>query len=297
VALWSGWAWAFFPYAIYFPVERIWGTWLSTLLVAILFLTSLHLEKSTRLWHWIGFGLLWGFAALNEPVVLAAWPFMTGWSCYRLHRRKMRWAVPLFAMVLALIVIVTPWFARNYAVFGRFIPFRDTLGLELQVGNSGDLSHWHPLMAGPWHNPEEWQAFAGLGEVRYMEREKQRAIAFIRSHPGWFAIATVRRFGYIWTGFWSFDKQYLSAEPLDPPNVFLCTGLTILALIGLRRLWRKNSALAMYLALVLLFFPAVYYVTHVEVYFRRQIDPLILVLAVYALVRNTDERYEPVPEI
>src|SRR5262249_36207123 len=38
VGLWSGWAWVVFPYAIYFPVERIWGTWLSTLLVTLLFL-------------------------------------------------------------------------------------------------------------------------------------------------------------------------------------------------------------------------------------------------------------------
>src|SRR5271157_6026765 len=27
VAKWSGWVWAFCPYAIYFPVERIWETW------------------------------------------------------------------------------------------------------------------------------------------------------------------------------------------------------------------------------------------------------------------------------
>jgi len=37
LALWSGWAWAFFPYAIYFPAERIWSTWLSTALFSVLF--------------------------------------------------------------------------------------------------------------------------------------------------------------------------------------------------------------------------------------------------------------------
>jgi 4-amino-4-deoxy-L-arabinose transferase-like glycosyltransferase len=296
-ALWSGWAWVLFPYAIYFPVERIWGTWLSTLLVTILFLISLYLENSARLWHWVGFGLLWGFAALNEPAVMAAWPFMTGWSCYRLRRQRLRWAAPLLASVLALIVVVTPWFVRNYAAFGRVIPFRDTLGLELYVGNNGDLSHWHPYWSGPWHNPAEWQAFKDLGEVRFMEWDKHRGIAFIRSHPLWFAVATIRRFGYIWTGFWSFDKQYLAGEPLDPPNVFMCTALTILALVGLRRVWRKDSALGMYFALLLFFFPLVFYLTHPEVYARRQIDPLILVLAVYAMLRNTDNPNRPVPEL
>jgi 4-amino-4-deoxy-L-arabinose transferase-like glycosyltransferase len=37
-AKWSGWGWAFFPYAVYFPVERIWETWLATLLLSLLFL-------------------------------------------------------------------------------------------------------------------------------------------------------------------------------------------------------------------------------------------------------------------
>jgi uncharacterized membrane protein len=34
---------------------------------------------------------------------------------------------------------------------------------------------------------------------------------------------------------------------------------------------------------MMLCLPLVYYVTHVEVYYRRQIDPMMLVLAVYAI--------------
>ena len=60
VASWSGWAWAFFPYAVYFPAERIWSTWLSTALFSVLFLWTLYLERSARLSRWIGVGLLWG---------------------------------------------------------------------------------------------------------------------------------------------------------------------------------------------------------------------------------------------
>ena len=150
-------------------------------------------------------------------------------------------------------------------------------------------------MIGPWHNDEEWKAFKELGELRYMDGEKQRGIEFIRNHPGWFAWVTVRRFVYIWTGYWSFDKAYLLQEPLDPPNIVFCTSLTVLALLGLRRLWRSDRALAALFTLVLFFFPAIYYLTHVEVYFRRQIDPLILVLAVYAVIRITKESNEPIP--
>jgi 4-amino-4-deoxy-L-arabinose transferase-like glycosyltransferase len=296
LAVWSGWAWAFFPYGIYFPVERIWGTWLSTLLVSVLLLVTLYLEKSSDFWRWIGYGVLWGVTALTEPVVMSAWPFMTGWAAYRLYRNKSRWLLPLAASVLALVIVVTPWFVRNYSVFGRFVPFRDTLGLELHVGNSGDTFHWHPRFIGPWHNDEEWKAFKDLGELAYMEREKQRGMDYIRSHPAGFVLATTRRFIYIWTGFWSFDKRYLAEEPLDPPNVFFCTALTVFMLIGLRRLWGTDGERAAFFILLLLFFPTAFYLTHTEVYARRQIDPLIVVLAVYAVSRGTDRSGKPVGE-
>jgi hypothetical protein len=191
---------------------------------------------------------------------------------------------------------VTPWFVRNYSVFGRFVPFRDTLGLELHVGNSGDTFHWHPRFIGPWHNDEEWKAFKDLGELAYMEREKQRGMDYIRSHPGGFVLATTRRFIYIWTGFWSFEKRYLAEEPLDPPNVFFSTALTVLMLIGLRRLWRADWERAAFFILLLFFFPTAFYLTHPEVYARRQIDPLIVVLAVYAVLRGTDRSGKPVGE-
>ena len=284
IGLWCGWAWAFFPYAIYFPEERIWGTWLATLLVSILFVISIYLEQSVRLWPWIGYGLLWAFTALTEPVAFSAWPFMTAWCCYCLYRRKLSWRLPLMASVLALVAAVVPWFVRNEVVFGRFIPFRDTLGLELFVGNSGDTSHWHPSWTGPWHNAEDWAAFQKLGEVAYMEREKRMGMEFIRNHPRWFATATLRRFVYIWTGYWSFDKEYLAGEPLDPPNVLLCTTVTLFALWGLVCLWGTDPQRAVYLGLLLLCFPLVFYVTHPEVYVRRQIDPLVVVLAVYGVL-------------
>jgi 4-amino-4-deoxy-L-arabinose transferase-like glycosyltransferase len=284
VALWSGWAWAFFPYAIYFPVERIWATWLSTLLLSLLFLITLHLERSVRLSAWVGFGLLWGFAALNEPVVLSVLPALAGWACYRLHQQGRRWKVPASAAALALLVVVAPWFVRNYRLCHQFVPFRDTVGLELVIGNNGETFHWRPLMAGPWHNEAEWKEFQQLGELGYMAKKKEQALDFIGSHPAWFAWMSVRRFAYLWTGFWSFDPRYLAQEPWDPPNIVFCTAVTVLAMLGLRRAFQDHPATAILYALVLFFFPLVYYVTHPEVYYRRQIDPMIVILAMYAAI-------------
>ncbi|MGA7848849.1 MAG: glycosyltransferase family 39 protein [Terriglobales bacterium] len=292
VALFSGWAWALFPLGIYWPAERIWPTWLATLLLTILFLMTLHFERPAGWRAWIGYGLLWGFTALTEPICLTVLPTMLGWVGFRLYQQKERWFMPLTVASLTIILSVSPWFIRNYEVFHRFIPFRDGMGLELLIGNNGDTSYWAGASLGsalkekigPWHNDAEWQRFKQIGELAYMAECQQKAFAFIRANPRWFAIVTVRRFVFVWTHFWSFSHYYLQQEPDDPINVVFSTIFTLLTLIGLRRAYRVNKPVAALYALVFLFFPGVFYFTHVEVYFRRQIDPLMLVLAVYGVM-------------
>jgi hypothetical protein len=149
----------------------------------------------------------------------------------------------------------------------------------LRLGTKGATSHWAPYDLGPWHSDAEWQQFQKLGELGYMEKERKQAVEFIGSNPGWYAWTTLRRAVYIWTGFWSFDRAYLAQEPLDPPNIVFCTTFTVLALVGLRRAFRFEPAIAVLYALVLIAFPAIYYITSPEVYYRRPIDPLIVILA------------------
>jgi len=278
-AKWSGWGWVFFPYAVYFPVERIWETWLATLLLSLLFLFALHLENRSEARPWLGFGMLSGLAALTSPAIVSVLPFLGGWICYRLHRRRRAWFRPATFAALAFILFVSPWFIRNYLTFHRFIPFRDNIGMVLRLGTKGATTHWAPYDLGPWHSDAEWEQFQRLGELGYMDKEQKQAVEFIGGHPGWYAWTSLRRMVYMWTGFWSFDRVYLAQEPLDPPNIILSTIFTALALIGLWRAFRFEPAIAVLYALVLISFPVVYYVTSPEVYYRRPIDPLIVILA------------------
>jgi Dolichyl-phosphate-mannose-protein mannosyltransferase len=287
VAKWSGWAWAFCPYGIYFPVERIWETWLATLLLCLLFLITLHLENAHKLWHWIVFGLVWGLAALTSPALLSVLPFLAAWVIYRRHRRGQRWFAVNVVAGIVFIAVVSPWFIRNYEVFHRFVPFRDNIGIVLLMGTKGSTSYWGPYDLGPWHNPQQWAEFKQLGELAYMDSKKRQSIAFIRANPGWYAWTTARRALFLWTGYWSLDRVYLEQEPLDPPNIFFCTALTVLALLGLRRALEADCSSALPYALVLISFPLIYYITSPEVYYRRPIDPFFVILAVLALVPRT----------
>jgi hypothetical protein len=284
VARWSVWAWAFFPYGIYFPAERIWETWLATFLLTILFLWGLYIEDSTSLRDWAGWGFRWGVASLVSPSGLAVLPFWGLWILYRRYQKGLR-SIPHVAMASVLFVaVVSPWFVRNYLVFHRFIPFRDNMGIVLLMGTRGNSDYWGPYELGPWHNEADWQEFQRVGEIRYMEAKKRYSIDFIRANPGWFAWTSVRRAVYLWTGYWSFERSYLQQEPLDPPNILFSTTFTVLTLLGLRKAFRAGTAIAMPYLLVLFSFPLIYYFTSPEVYYRRPIDPIMLVLAVYGMI-------------
>ena len=282
-ALWAGWAWAFFPYAVYFSADFIWPTTLTTLLLSVLLVYVLRLEAGQESWSDFCFGLLSGLATLTDPIVVSVLPFLAAWMYSRRRRQGLRWKVPATSMALGFVLMVTPWFVRNYETFHTVIPFRDILGLELHIGNHGDSSHFASGKDHPSTNEAEMKAYRELGEQAYMASKLREATGFIAGHPGWFVGVTLRRILYMWTSYWSFDPNYLAQEPFDLPNIFLTTVLDIVALAGLYRAFRQGSSAAIPLALVLLFFPMIYYVTHWEDYYRRPIDPVFVVLASYEM--------------
>lgn len=279
VAKWACWGWALYPYGIYYGADWAWSTCLVTLELAWLFLWAWRLENSARTRDWLLFGLFGGFAALTEPIVLAVVPLLALWTIYLRYRQHRSWKGPLIAGAAGAILIISPWIIRNYEVFHEFIPIRGGFGLELYIGNNGYSNRWVNSALHPNHNDEELREYERVGEVAYMHHKAEQAKAFIRSHPGWYAWMTLRRIVYMWTGYWSLDRSYLKDEPLDPPNIFVDTTMSILALLGLRRVFERDSGLAMRFAIVLFFFPLAYYFSHPETYYFRPVDPLIVVLA------------------
>jgi 4-amino-4-deoxy-L-arabinose transferase-like glycosyltransferase len=294
-AIAAGWTWAFFPYAIYFSADFIWATTLTSLLVSLIFLAAMYLEESDRLRGWFGFGALCAISALTDPIVLSVAVPVAARTTIRLFRQRMpctlaRFTLAPSAAVLAFVLVASPWFVRNYRTFHAFIPFRDNVGLELYVGNQGGTWHFAPGGFHPSDTPREWTEFQQLGELRYMQYKREEAVVFIRAYPWFFVGLSLRRALYMWTNFWSLSGRYLQAEPADPFNIVLCTTLTVLALIGLWRAFRRDSAVAAPFALALFCFPIVYYFTHPEDYYRRPIDAIFVVLAAYAVVSFVDRR-------
>ncbi len=283
VAKWAGWGWAFSPYGIYYGADWAWSTCLLTVELACLFLFAWRLENSSQTRDWLLFGLFGGIAALTEPVSLAVIPLLGLWTLYRRYRVHRPWKIPMAAAAFAALAVMAPWLVRNYELFHRFIPVRSGFGLELYLGNNGYSTRWVNSSLHPNHSDAELAEYEGVGEMAYMDHKLQQGKEYLRSHPAWYAWMTLRRIVYLWTGYWSFSREYLKDEPLDPPNIFVNTIMTILGLVGLRRVYRLDPSLAVRFAIVLFFFPLAYYFTHPETYYFRPVDPLIVVLAAVSI--------------
>jgi len=116
-----------------------------------------------------------------------------------------------------------------------------------------------------------------------MQRERRLAFDFIQHHPVLYLWRCLRRFAYIWTGFWSLNPEYLREEPFDVANIFFCTAFTVLAMTGLYRAFQSSWTATMPYALILLAFPVAYYVAHPEISFRQPIDPALVIFASFAV--------------
>jgi 4-amino-4-deoxy-L-arabinose transferase-like glycosyltransferase len=282
-ALWAGWGWALSPYGIYFSAEWAWSTHLLLLCLCWLFYLAQSMEHSASLKLWAGFALLAGFAGLTEPVILPIVPFLMALAAWRLRRAGKRWFTPGLVASLVLAASISPWIVRNAVVFHRFIPMRDSMGLELWLGNNGFTHHWVNADHHPNHDAKE-EAEYNKGELAYMDRKQQQAKEYIHAHPGWYAWMCGRRALYLWTGYWSFDPSYLAEEPLDVANVPVATALSLLAFVGIFLVWKRDRYEAIRYGGVLFIFPLMYCFTHLQAYYMRPIDPLIEILGCSAIL-------------
>jgi 4-amino-4-deoxy-L-arabinose transferase-like glycosyltransferase len=293
---WAAWGWAFFPYGIYFAAAWAWSTHLLILGLCWLLYLAQGMEQSPRLRLWAGFGLLAGFTGLVEPSALVVVPFLMALACFRLAREGKRWLLPGVVASLVVAATLSPWLIRNAMVFHRFIPMRGNMGLELWMGNNGENLNWTSDDLNPLHNQEELADYNRMGEVAYMEHKAQQAEAYIHDHRAWYAWMCVRRAVYLWTGYWSFDRDYLAQEPMDLANIPFASLLTLMGIAGLFLAWRGEPFDAIRYGGVLFIFPIMYYFSHPEPYDMRALDPIVVVLGVYAILRMVARNRERASE-
>jgi 4-amino-4-deoxy-L-arabinose transferase-like glycosyltransferase len=281
----AAWIWAIFPLSLYFSTVWVWDTALSALMLALIVAATLNLRGSERLRSWIGYGALWAVGAMVNPGLVSVLPALALWAIWPLRRRFANAGKLAVASSLIFTAGIMPWTIRNYVVFHKLIPFRSNFGLELWLGNNpGVPESWSPWLH-PNDDPSEASKYARMTEIPYMQEKQQEAIDFMRSHPGDTLNFILHRFSNNWLGMDQSPLDVWSHAPLEVRLIVLGNCLfPLFSLLGLLVAYRQQNEAALPLALVVLFFPVVFYITHASTRYRHPMDPIMLVLAVYGLV-------------
>ncbi len=277
----AGTFWAVSLPLIWMPTI-FWETCLSTLLLVGMMALALHCERRPSGLLWAVMGAYSGLAALVNPSLLPPLLALLGWAAWQ--TRKTLWYLPV--ALLALFVVFAPWPIRNARVLHAFIPLRSTVGFELWVGNRAGASGFLDESQFPIFNRREYDQYAANGEVAYMGDKSALAKAYIRNHPGEFLRLSAVRFVRFWTGTGNKDGSLIF--------ILHAVLTTSLGFIGIWRLVREGRLrLAALFLLPLMVFPLPYYITHAEFRYRLVVDPLLTIVAAYALTgarEGTEQR-------
>jgi 4-amino-4-deoxy-L-arabinose transferase-like glycosyltransferase len=282
VAVGAAWTWALLPYAMYWCTRWVWETSLSPLLLAMILWLTLTMEERDGMKPWLWFGLLWGIAAVDSTVLLSFLPASGLWAWY--HRAKRR-KPSLAGVVLAsavFLVCISPWLVRNYQTFGKFIFIRDNFGAELRLGNgNGADGTWMQYMH-PTQDVFAMRQYTEMGELAYVALRKRQAVEYIKADYPRFAVLCLKRFIYFWAGPPRLAQIWWLAQTKN--SLFLAS--SVLMFWGLGRALRRHKPGAWLLFLLILFYPAIYYMVFPGQRYRHPIEPEMTILGVYLLTET-----------
>jgi hypothetical protein len=179
------------------------------------------------------------------------------------------------AALIAFAIVVAPWTLRNAEHFGSYNPLRGNIGVNLWVGNypGSNAEAFHGLAPSPWHDTEQGERFATLGEQQYDRDARGRALGAIANDPARFVGNTTMRFAGFWIGeFWT-RYQHI--------HWLYSVGLIALSALALRGAIRARSFGTGALLAALLLFGGPYDLTvHGHGRYRVPVEPLMCLLAV-----------------
>jgi hypothetical protein len=238
---------------------QLWETSLSALLLIAFLAVAPHLRAPKQ---WAAAGAGTAAAALVNPALLPT--LFAVAICQAWRRRSVLWIASL-----AFLLVYAPWPLRNAVRMHAFIPLRSNFGYELWMGNHAGGDGDFDQHLDPEDNLAARAQFVSMGELPYMRMKSHLAVAWIRTHQGDFLRLTLIRIARFWTA---------ATQGMIVAGALLC----LAALAGLAVLWRNRPDLRFY-AIPLVLYPLPYYITHPDGRFRTVIDPLLAILAAYAV--------------
>jgi 4-amino-4-deoxy-L-arabinose transferase-like glycosyltransferase len=279
VALWSAWLWAVLPSVMYWSTRWVWETSLAALLLALIFWLTLKMEDLDGATPWVGFGVLWGVAALTNASLLSFLPVSGLWAWYRRAKNGRTYLPGVLLASVFFIATIAPWLVRNYETFGQPMFIRSNFGAELRLGNGPGADGTWMSYNHPSQNIVEFHRYQQLGELGYVAARKREALDFIRADYARFAWLSFKRFIYYWGGLPRSSEIAWLAPFKD--SIFLAS--SVLAFWGLGRALRKRQPGAWLFLWLLLCYPTIYYFVFPHPRYRHPIEPELGILIVYVI--------------
>jgi 4-amino-4-deoxy-L-arabinose transferase-like glycosyltransferase len=282
VGLLAAFLFAIYPPSIYYAVRNLWDTTLFTCCLLLNILMFLKLVNHPTIKGGSYLGILLGFTALVNPMIVAVCPFALAWLYLKSKGDQTAIIKIMACMLVVFFLVISPWLARNYLVFDQFAFIKSNFGHELYKGING-ADREEPLITRTHLSSvftESERLF--LEQSNEATRNKfllQKGVTFIIEHPLIYMKQILTRFAYFWTSIKSIDhwKAKISL------TFFII--LLMLSIIGLL-LSKMNRRDTYFILLVIISLPLPYYFT-ISGYFRYRfpIEPLLIIFAAYTIYR------------
>ena len=273
-AIVAGAFWAVAPPVLYIPTI-FWETSISACALPAMIALVLHFRKNPTKASWLILGSYVAIIGLINPALLPSLLAILGWLAWQ--TRSVSKTAPVLSLV-ALTVLFAAWPIRNAVRFHAFIPLRSTVGFELWMGNRPGATGFLDVDLFPMYDKQELADYISMGEVAYTHNKSEQAWEYVRAHPGIFVDMTARRVYRFWTG--------TGGPGLSPIWEIHAVTTSVLGFAGLFLIYRKRGRdLAILMALPLLLFPWPYYITHAEFRYRLNIDPMMTIMAAFAITQ------------
>jgi 4-amino-4-deoxy-L-arabinose transferase-like glycosyltransferase len=300
VAFWAAWLWAVLPSMMEYAVFWAWETEITTLLLMLAIWLTLTLPEKKGGSAWLKLGALWGVIALINTTLLSMMPFTFAWAWWQTRERHRSWYCA--AALLLLFAITVPWILRDRLVMGKWMFLRDNLWAEISYGNDFNSPRAWLTWRHPGSDPGEFRRYASLGELKYIAQKKQMVLSTFRRYPDFFLRTTMQHVVLFWSGpfeFFSDDLQPYEVLYFHSPAICLSAlawaGLLLMLLD--RRAGSTRRKFGWLLAPAILIYPLVFYIATPDPRYRHIVEPIMLILAVYAVVSRVQAARSAAPEL
>jgi len=202
---------ALFLYPAYWTYDpRIRSESLLTFLLSAWLWAMVVCRSSTRMFSFVGAGLLAGLTILCKPVTILLAIALIGPLCLGTDSACVK-AARVSLYLLACLLVVLPWTMRNFRAFDMVIPVSTGIGAGLWMGSD-------PLSRGSWPMPQTketqiWES-AGITPLPYAHAMYDVSTDRLLRTKGWARI-TEEPVRYLWLtltrsfDFWIGNSYYL----------------------------------------------------------------------------------------